>query len=161
MKIALFKGSGIIATLIRWQSRSSYAHAAVIDENGVVYEALTTGVRSAQLWTTDHTRSDYDLFEVETTPEQNDMMRSFLWRQLGKRYDFTMVLRFLTREQETRNSTGKWFCSELVFAAFAYAGIKLFERTEPWEVSPGMLARTPLARVYVAQNEVPTLENAA
>lgn len=57
-----------------------------------------------------------------------------------------MVARFVTRRQADRESAGKWFCSELVFAAFQAAGIDLLARTEAWEVSPGLLLRIPFGK---------------
>ena len=156
MRIALVKGTGVICRLIRWQTRSEFSHAAVIDENGAVYEAATSGVRSWKAIQSDDGGlyatlkkkfgADLEIFTVETSPDQDRAILQFLWRQLSKRYDFTMILRFVTRQQEARSSTGKWFCSELVFAAFQQAGINLLERCEPWEVSPGLLALSPLAK---------------
>jgi hypothetical protein len=43
--------------------------------------------------------------------------RAFLTAQLGKPHDYTMVARFITRRQESRRTSGKWFCSELTFDA--------------------------------------------
>ena len=165
MRIALVKGTGLICRFIRWQTRSEFSHAAILDSNGVVYEAATTGVRSWRAISTDDEGiyaalkrkfgAELEILNVETTPDQERAVLQFLWRQLSKRYDFTMVFRFLTREQEARSSTNKWFCSELVFAAFQKAGINLLERIEPWEVSPGLLAYSPLA---VSDQEAATIE---
>ncbi len=55
---------------------------------------------------------------------------------MGKKYDYTMVARFVTREQEDRDSNGKWFCSELVCATSRKGGIDLLARTGAWEGSP-------------------------
>lgn len=90
--------------------------------------------------------SRFDVFDIPTGPAQDTLILRFLEAQLGKKYDYTMVIRFITREQETRASSGKWFCSELVFAAFLAAGIALLARTEAWEVCPGLLARSPSAK---------------
>jgi len=51
-----------------------------------------------------------------------------------------MVIRFITRQQETRKSSNKWFCSELIYASLLKAGIVVLERIEPWEVSPVLLS---------------------
>ena len=39
-----------------------------------------------------------------------------------------------------RKKYGKWFCSELVFAAFKKAGINLMDRTDAWLLSPTILS---------------------
>lgn len=87
-----------------------------------------------------------DCFTIEATPEQVEKIDAFVRGQLGKPYDYTMVARFVSRRQASRTESGKWFCSELVFAALLHAGIELLRGTEPWEVSPGLLARSPLLR---------------
>lgn len=85
-----------------------------------------------------------DLYAVDLTLDQANEFERFLFAQLGKRYDWSSVLRFLSRRQASRRSREVWFCSELVFAAFQHVGIDLLARTEPWEVSPGLLARSPV-----------------
>ncbi len=145
VKILLHRGRGAISKLIQWQTRSPYSHASLLFDNGQVVEAREfKGVR--WLKRPDWEKEEIDVFEVETTPEQNSAIWIFVNCQCGKPYDYTMVARFVSRRQETRKSSGKWFCSELVFAAFQKAGIELLARTEPWEVSPGLLAKSPLLK---------------
>lgn len=156
MKVVLFKGKSFISRLIRWQTRSEYSHAAVLVEEttaghpvmGFVIESMEgVGVRAAQ-W---KAAEDADVFEVEGLSElEKTRVLKFLNEQVGKKYDWLMVLRFISRRQESRATSGKWFCSELVFAAFLKAGVELLARTEAWEVSPGLLARSPwLKRVEI------------
>jgi hypothetical protein len=86
---------------------------------------------------------DVDVFSIVGWSDAHEARAlEFLKPQIGKGYDKTMVVRFLTRFQESRKSKGKWFCSELAFAAVREGGVELFARTEPWEVSPGMLNRS-------------------
>lgn len=66
--------------------------------------------------------------------------------ELSKEYDYTMVARFISRRQASRTESDKWFCSELVFAALRKAGIELLRDVEPWAVSPGLLAKSPLLK---------------
>ena len=142
MLVALHRGEGFIAQAIQWQTRSVYSHASVVfEETGVVIEAREfKGVRSI-LWDEVAASGEaVDVFRVKgLLPEVEEAVGEFLQAQLGKPYDYTMVARFITRRQGAREESGKWFCSELVFAAFAQAGVKLLERIEPWAVSPGML----------------------
>ena len=142
MLVALHRGRGVIARAIQWQTRSVYSHASVVFEgSGVVIEAREfKGVRSI-LWDEVVASGEtVDVFRVKgLVPEAEEVVWEFLQEQLGKPYDYTMVARFITRRQGAREESGKWFCSELVFAALAQAGVRLLERIEAWEVSPGVL----------------------
>jgi uncharacterized protein YycO len=148
VRIFLCKGRTFVSKLIEWQTRSPYSHCAVYYA-GWVYEAREfKGVRT---WHAPDRpeeleklmQSKFDIFDVPTTPAQDAIILEFLRGQIGKRYDYLSVLRFLTREKAARESSTSWFCSELVFAAFLQAGIALLARSQPWEVSPGLLARSP------------------
>lgn len=144
MQIVLFKGTSWISRMIRWQTRSKYSHAAILTEGGTLVESLEgKGVQSTCDW---NRPENADIFDVPSTQDQRNSIMGFLSAQVGKPYDWLMVVRFVTRRQEGRRTSGKWFCSELVFAAFQQAGISLFRETEPWEVSPGLLARSPLLK---------------
>ncbi len=144
VKIHLGCPKGWIGKLIGWQTRSPYCHAAVT-VNGWTYEAGRNGMDPVTCY--EERPQEWEDFHAEISQDAADTMQAFLDAQLGKPYDVTMVLRFLSRRQETRKSKGRWFCSELVAAAFQEAGRPLLARTEPWEVSPGLLARSPLLRL--------------
>lgn len=163
--VAMHRGVSGIGKAIQWQTRSVYSHAALVFEAAdvrfhmpdfwpregrevpvfgrVVIESRefkgvwARGLNHGRDWS-----EGIDLFQVEVTPEEWLRVFGFARGQIGKGYDYLMVLRFVSRRQESRRSSGKWFCSELVFAAFQKAGIDLLARTEPWEVSPGMLSRS-------------------
>lgn len=160
MLIALHKGRGFIGRLIQWQTRSVYSHASVVLRglDGPVIESREfQGVR--ELPQLDLVSEDVDLFSALTRASEREMVRAFLYRQVGKPYDYSMVARFISRRQASRRESGRWFCSELVFAAFLHAGIRLLDRIEPWAVSPGLLALSPLLR-QVSIQEVSRTRNA-
>lgn len=142
MYVLLFRGKGLISTLIRWQTRGEYSHAALQIEHpdGGIYESWQgAGVRrlkNLKSW------ENVDRYEVRSiTSDQIHAVRYFMDQQRGKKYDYVGVLRFVTRRR--RGDNEKWFCSELVFEALKSAKIPLFVRTEGWEVSPDMLKRSP------------------
>jgi uncharacterized protein YycO len=143
VRVGLHRSRGLVSNLIRWQTRSDYSHASVLETPATVIEAMQgDGVRRRAVR---DIAEPVDWFDVWVHPTARDGILAFLRAQLGKAYDYTMVARFVTRRQETRGTTGKWFCSELAFAAFLYGGgVTLLARTEPWEASPGLLARSPL-----------------
>lgn len=146
--ICLHRGTGAISRLIRWQTRSEYSHASMILGSGLFIEAREfIGVRALQSLTAP-AGEEVDLFHVEMSATQMEEAADFALAQLGKPYDYTMVARFVSRRDASRASSGKWFCSELVYASLQVAGVSLLRDTQPWEVSPGLLARSPLLRPY-------------
>lgn len=141
VKIRLYRGKTIISRTIQWQTRSRYNHAAIQIGN-MIYEAKEfKGVLCRNANKKDYKADSFDLVNV-MSDTQEKILTAFLRNQVNKRYDYTMVFRFVSRRQETRKSKNKWFCSELVFAALKKAGVTLFRETEPWEVSPGLIPRS-------------------
>lgn len=145
--VSLHRGSAFASKLIQWQTRSAYSHAGILLPDGRFVESREGhGVRVVRGLQMAH-HEQVDLFEVQVTETQADEIDQFLTEQDGKPYDWTMVARFVSRRQANRESAGKWFCSELVFAAFQQAGVILLRDTQPWECSPGLLARSPVLKV--------------
>ena len=143
-RILLFRGNGWISRLIRWQTNGDYSHAAVQLSDGRIIEAWhkPSGVRirpEVEDW------SKVESYEVEgMTDEQWEKAESFLLDQLGKKYDFNAIGRFLTRWRKDQDE--KWFCSELAFAAVKEAGIELLSRCDLAQVSPTVLSFSPLLK---------------
>lgn len=139
LRVALFTGGDPIAKIVRWQTRSPFSHAALLLPCGtrVIESYPGPGVRIRHL-----SREDWakiDLFDVEgLTPDLSRQALAFAERERGKPYDWRSVLRFVTRTPARVN--GRWFCSELVYAALAHVNIHLLARIEAHNVSPGMLA---------------------
>ncbi len=147
MRVALYKGRGIVSKLILWQSRGHFSHAAkVLPDNSVIESREFKGVQKRPHFRPVEGQETVRLFEVETTPVQDLAINAFLVDQLGKGYDYLSILRFITRQNTNRYTRGTWFCSELVFSAFRHAGIDLLARIDAWAVSPGQLATSPLLK---------------
>lgn len=137
-QVLLFRGRGLISTLIRWQTRGYYSHAAIrVSENECIEAWQGAGVRMKRI--TDW--AGIDIFDVDATPRQKIIAANYAAQQIGKGYDYLGVLRFVSRRQ--RNNPERFFCSELVAAAFEHAGSFLL-RAEPWRISPSGLATSPL-----------------
>lgn len=62
--------------------------------------------------------------------------------QLGKPYDWSGVFSFLFPERDWQDDS-KWFCSELVFASLAQAGVLLLNGN-PHKITPGNLLLSTL-----------------
>lgn len=141
MRILLFRGTGLVNALIRWQTRSHYAHAAIYDPaTRLLWESYPrAGVRARYMAPSDFAK-DVDHFVCKAGFSQG-LVQWFLSEKKGRGYDYLGVLRFLTREKERDHN--KYFCSELVYEAFQSAGVELLNCAEPWKISPALLALSP------------------
>jgi uncharacterized protein YycO len=150
-KILLFRGRGLISALIRWQTRSCYSHAALLLPDGeTIVEAWQgAGVRIKRKF---RDWSNVDSFDVHMTTHQWGRVMDFAVSQIGKPYDYRQVIRFVTRTRSKPND--RWFCSELVAAAFNHAGMPLLHRIIPSNVSPALLALSP-RMVWVCSGSKP------
>jgi uncharacterized protein YycO len=141
MQILLHHGTGLLNSLIRWQTRSHYAHASVLlrdDDNVIVQSLPGKGVHVTRLSPDDW--RGVDRF-VLCEPFDEAAVSQFLLAQVGKKYDYSGVLRFLTREKSPDNK--RWFCSELVFAAFVVGHCPLLNCREAYKISPALLELSP------------------
>lgn len=147
MQIALYKGTSFVSKCIRFVTRSEYSHAAIILRDGSVVEAWQPVVRRVASLSEQHTPgTEVEVFNFRDplTDAEEDAAEKFLLGELGTPYDYKSVLRFITRRPG--NLDDHWFCSELAFAACLEARQALFHWTDPWEVPPDWLARSPLLR---------------
>lgn len=138
MILAFCRGKGFISAFIRWQTWSKYSHVAIVTPEGVYEATPKEGVHLRNFW--DDT-TGIDFFVVPTPPSRERAAKEFLESQLGQKYDYWGVLRFLVRR---KSSDTKWFCSELAFRAAEIAGTKLLRGIEPIQISPGTLSLSPL-----------------
>jgi uncharacterized protein YycO len=144
--VCLHCGTSLVSRLIRWQNRSDYSHASLVLPTGEHIESREgKGVLWHSKFTLTNPTEKVDWFAVNgLTATQLDDLWQFLQDQKAKPYDWPMVFGFVSRSRtEGHESGGKWFCSELVFAALAAAGHPPLARTDAWEVAPGLLARSP------------------
>jgi len=149
MKIALYKGTGWLSKAILFMSRGGYSHAAMVLNNGSIIEAFAPGGVRTRTGVGDgiYANTYVDVFDVNTSVEQDIIIQEFLEKQIGKGYDYLAILGFVFHTtHEGRIQYGRWICSELVFAAFQKAGINLLERVECWKVSPTILSYSPFLR---------------
>jgi hypothetical protein len=149
MHLVLYPGRGVIGALIRFQTRGQtrgqFGHAATCyDEGGVptIYESQYPHGVTRRLFDRkkDHVRG-VEWYRVDC--DEESALR-FARQQLGKRYDYWSVLRFVTRRQEDKESRGMWFCSEYTFAQVLKGGARLFNECDPCNVSPSILPMSVL-----------------
>ena len=127
----------MLAALIRWQTWSKYSHVALVTHAGVYEATPFKGVRARHFWSD---ISGIDFFAVRETSAVR--IFDFINSQLGQKYDYAGVLRFLPRWRK-RGDSRRWFCSEFVFEAIRRGGIYLLRETCAEKVSPGMLSMSP------------------
>ena len=167
MKVYVLASKGISPTsrLIRWwQWGFPFTHVAFVvdlkDKNDpVVIEAWWNGVRRGRFSKIHTPGTEFAVYSVQVTEEQKEKIEEFLQRQLGKPYDWLGILGFPLRNRKLE-SKNRWFCSELVFAAFKKAGVELLKNTHPSEVSPRLFLKSPLLQFEYASRlpSKPTLE---
>lgn len=146
MKLALYRGTSLVSRLIRWQTRSVYSHAAMLMDDDTVYEAWHRGgVSHAPTLGFNHSPGTMvELYTFFATDDQLAKIEAFLKSQVGCKYDWLSVIRFVTRFRTTDGSKSRWFCSELVFAALDAAGIPPLSRIEPHLITPRDLGMSPV-----------------
>jgi hypothetical protein len=100
-----------------------------------------------------------DCYEIPgMIPEAQRLVWAFHASQLGKKYDYRGVLRFISRRSvmaagsapapgaDPYPDVDRWFCSQIVAQAFNYAREPLL-RAPSYRVSPTMLTYSPLLKL--------------
>lgn len=152
LTFGLHRGTSLVGRLIQWQTRSPYSHVSIVLDDGTLLEAREgRGVVHERTLADARARETVDVVTVPSSAEQYASAMDFYQRQLGKRYDYSSVIRFVTRSQARREAAEVWFCSELAFAGAQQAGVRLLGAEvpwdiEPWRVSPRDFALSPLLR---------------
>lgn len=145
--VCLHRGTSLVSRLIRWHSRGEYSHASILMPDGRHYEAREgKGVLRHPHFTLTNKSEQVDQFTLKEplTEQELNKLEYFLLKQVGKRYDWPMVFGFVSRsEVEGTASAGKWFCSELVYAAFHAIGRPLLATHESWRIDPATLGLSP------------------
>ncbi len=146
LELCYYRGRSAISRAIECFTWGEISHVAVRDpQEGSVWEAWQEGgVSKVPSISTNHSdKTRVDIFAVDLTQEQYDLIRQFLDRQVGKRYDFRGVASFILRINVGK--PGAWFCSELAQAAFAQ-GRHILLRCPAFKASPTMLSYSPNQR---------------
>lgn len=128
--------------LIEWTTWSEWSHVEIVCgassliganyPDGVAYTTIERRQRTSRRWAF-----------VEVWANREDVM-SFARRQLLKPYDARGALGIAFRRDWQEPDA--WFCSELVAAALAHAGVHI-ARVDQWRVTPQDLWQSPLLRV--------------
>jgi uncharacterized protein YycO len=118
IKIRFVTCADLVSALIRDKTFCAYSHVEFVLDDGTTLGAHASGgvaIRPA----------NYDVFTkiavfaVSVSQSQKDVIFSFAQAQVGKPYDFGAIAGLVV-DRDWRD-TSKWFCSELVAAAFEQA----------------------------------------
>ena len=144
--ILLFDSKGLISSLIRWQTRGTVSHAAILLPDGNVLESMQgDGVRTRSCADVDwSTAQAFDVVGMSDSRWDAAMkwIGSPNGAKMGDGYDYLAVFRFITRHRQPPNN--RWFCSELVFEALQSVGVNLLERIPASQVTPFDILTSPL-----------------
>ena len=160
--ILLFKAEkDLVSKIIAWGTNSPYSHCAVCvsSEMSLTIEALTRGGVKAR----DIRRIDekYDVYRVKDGhPYDINKALSYLVGTLNNRYDyfgvfFLGILKLLAKIGiPLKEAANKWqkdrdyFCSELCYEAFNFAGLDIVPEVPEADVtSPGDIARSAVVEL--------------
>jgi len=124
MKILAYKGKSVVSHLIKFQTRSQYSHIGIQLNDGSVIEAWQgEGVRRIGNPFVGHSKgTEVDVFKI-IGDYDDSKVEAYLYDQIGKKYDYVNVLRFVWRRNAADNE--KVFCSELAEMAFIQGGLRL------------------------------------
>lgn len=131
----------ITGILIRGVTWSEFSHVDVCTPDGKLLGAQIDGVKARPAGYAAKSCRFLYLQTDKLTAEQEKKFWEFLDAQIGKPYDFGAIAGILIH-RDWRNPN-KWFCSELVAAAFEYAGVPLLRTDFIDRVSPGQLLMSP------------------
>ncbi len=143
------KGISLTSRAIRFRQWDfPFTHIALaIDltnkRDPIVIEAWWNGVRRGKFSKVHTPCTEFSVYSVEVTEKQKEKIFEFAESQIGKPYDWLGILGFVLFNPNIE-SKNRWFCSELVFAAFKKAGVELLKNTHPSEVSPRLFLKSPL-----------------
>ena len=140
-----------------WQFGYPYTHVAYIIgqdfDDPFVIEAWWPRVRFGKFSEAHTSGTEFTVFAVKVSPEQKDIIETFLFNQVNKPYDVLGLLNFPFRTTKLQRRRA-WFCSELLFVAFHIAGVKLLRDTKPAEVSPRLFLKSPfLEPIYTGRSQ--------
>ena len=144
LRFGVHYGTGWIAKLIQWQQRCPCSHISIIANDNLLIEAREfRGVVSERTLAMAREESRVDVLFTMVAATQRDACIAWALSQRGKLYDYSAILRFITRSQSDRADNGKWFCSEFAFVGASKADVILLKRIDPVAVSPGHFLLSP------------------
>lgn len=131
-----------VSKAIRWICFSDFSHVEIMDP-GAGFIAAHAG-DGVQLRPFDYDPKAKSILALVRCDEiVTEKVLEFARLQIGKKYDYGAIWGILMRHETPAND--RWFCSELVDAAFNHAKYPLVNTAErEGRVTPGDLYNSPL-----------------
>ena len=119
MKIAFLKGTDIADMMIKFWTMSKYSHCEMVFSDGHIIGSSTAPpfkVTKQYFNSQPVYPADWDVIEINVTPQEEALIRKFAEEQIGKAYDWSGI--FFSQVIPIKVQDGsKWFCSELCVAS--------------------------------------------
>ena len=128
--LLFFRGSGFFSNIIKFGTNSEYSHVALCVNTDMNLAIEAQGrVRAQDI----RKMRDYDIFRVKPEHTYNlTMMVSYLVNKLNNPYDYAGVIFLgILKLLRLKNTANKWqkdrdyFCSELIYLAFANGNLNI------------------------------------
>jgi len=156
--VLMYKGRGLISSIIRWATRSPYSHAGIAawwNERLMVLEAKGRGVVATSFSRNiKEYRGDVEWFSCikEISEEGHLNMVTFAQEELGKRHGRLKAIwlglkTLFERDMEKRDrlkKESKLFCSEYVAQIYNSIGLDLKKQRSDRFMKPADIAESPL-----------------
>jgi len=149
--IAQYRGIGPLSKGIELFTRSDWSHSAIVIKRGchsfTLYEAWgfkgvvrVDGDNMISVLSANHRPgTPVDIFEVNL-PCPN---MYFIEAQVGKKYDWSLINKFITRLPATINN--RWICSELVGEFCKRSGLAM-QNMPTWKMAPEHIGISPVIK---------------
>ena len=130
--LAFCRADSLSSYLIRLATWSPWSHVALVEGDNVIDATLARGVAVSAL--SDFEERHDEIRLIQLSDDFGRQLAKEMASQLGKPYDWRAVVGLeLHRDWQDDSS---WFCSELVAAAFEWAGHPLFRAETMHRVTP-------------------------
>jgi len=158
--ILMFKGKGIVSTIIKWKTKSPYSHAGIVawwNERLMVLEAVGKGVEARPIsYLLKHYDGGFDYYrpkkDTGINNDQRKKMTAFAQEQLGKEYATIHTIKFFLRllfglkmtRRDRAKPPGKFFCSQYVSAVYNVGGYDLEIKFSDKFTTPNQISESEL-----------------
>lgn len=140
IRLRFVREAGVLSSAIAWYSAAPFSHVGALLPDGSELGARSDHVGGkppgVQIRPGDYAKFAASvIFTVPTTPAQEGAFYDFLHKQIGKPYDFSDILGFVTG-RNWRDET-RWICSELTARAGEISTILPYLYLAANKITPG------------------------
>lgn len=143
VRLRFVREAGIASSAIAWYSAAPFSHVGALTADGCELGARSDRVggkpAGVQIRPPGYAKfATQVVFTVPATPVQEGAFYDFLHKQIGKPYDHSDILGFVTGRNWRQEDA--WICSELVSRAGEMSSIMPFVYLAANKITPGAAA---------------------